>query len=56
MTTEAKSKLESYIRETMLKTGRFTEKDINEMVQYILSLSFIKTESDVNAFIIAATS
>lgn len=52
MTTEVKSKLETYAKSEMAKTGKFTPEEIDKVVNTILQL--FTTEEQVDAFIKAS--
>lgn len=54
MTTEAKSKLETYCRERLIKTGKYSPEQIDYLVGIVLSLKFLKTEASIDAFIAAS--
>lgn len=47
-------RLETYAREQMKKTGKFSEKDIDEVIKTILSSKLLSSEESVNAFIKAS--
>ena len=54
MTTEVKSKLETYAREQLVKTGRFSESEIVSIIETLKSLKCLSSEDAVNAFIKAS--